>query len=82
MLADELNYFYHNIIYSLGAWMGSITATGSLIAYGKLADKLDSGALALPGRDLINIGLVSTFEKYCPFCFVFSFQYSLQACTF
>jgi NAD(P) transhydrogenase len=44
---------------SLGAWMGSITATGSVIAYGKLAGSLDSAALSLPGRDYINMGLVS-----------------------
>jgi NAD/NADP transhydrogenase beta subunit len=39
--------------------MGSITATGSVIAYGKLAGSLDSAALNLPGRDYINMGLVS-----------------------
>jgi NAD/NADP transhydrogenase beta subunit len=51
--------FVHCIVlYSLGAWMGSITATGSVIAYGKLSGALDSGALALPGRDYINMGLV------------------------
>ena len=48
---------FHLISTYLGAWMGSITATGSLIAYGKLAEKLSSNALALPGRDAINIGL-------------------------
>jgi NAD(P) transhydrogenase len=37
--------------------MGSITATGSLIAYGKLSEKLSSAALALPMRDQINMGL-------------------------
>lgn len=48
---------FHDISLYLGAWMGSITATGSVIAYGKLAEKLDSAALALPGRDQINMGL-------------------------
>lgn len=38
--------------------MGSITATGSVIAYGKLSGSLSSTALALPGRDMINVGLV------------------------
>ena len=37
--------------------MGAITATGSVIAYGKLAGSLSSAALALPSRDSINIGL-------------------------
>merc|ERR1712216_916370 len=48
---------FHNVSTYLGAWMGSITATGSVIAYGKLAEKLNSDALALPGRDAINLGL-------------------------
>jgi NAD(P) transhydrogenase len=48
---------FHNVATYLGAWMGSITATGSVIAYGKLSDKLSSAALALPGRDAINMGL-------------------------
>ncbi len=38
--------------------MGSITATGSVIAYGKLSGHMSSSALALPGRDYINMGLV------------------------
>lgn len=37
--------------------MGSITATGSVIAYGKLAGSLDSNALKLPIRDPLNMGL-------------------------
>jgi H+-translocating NAD(P) transhydrogenase len=48
---------FHNVATYLGAWMGSITATGSVIAYGKLAEKLSSNALALPFRDPLNIGL-------------------------
>jgi NAD(P) transhydrogenase len=48
---------FHNLSTYLGAWMGSITATGSLIAYGKLSENLSSTALALPGRDQINMGL-------------------------
>jgi H+-translocating NAD(P) transhydrogenase len=48
---------FHNVATYLGAWMGSITATGSVIAYGKLAEKLSSNALALPFRDPLNMGL-------------------------
>lgn len=44
--------------------MGSITATGSVIAYGKLSGSLDSAALALPGRDYINMGLVRLYTVY------------------
>jgi NAD(P) transhydrogenase len=41
----------------MGAWMGSITATGSVIAWGKLSENMDSAALQLPMRDQINMGL-------------------------
>ena len=33
------------------------TTPGSVIAYGKLSEQLSSAALALPGRDQINMGL-------------------------
>jgi NAD(P) transhydrogenase len=48
---------FHNLSTYLGAWMGSITFTGSCIAYAKLADKMDTRAMNLPGRDQINMGL-------------------------
>ena len=48
---------FHNISTYLGAWMGSITATGSVIAYGKLAGSINSNALQLAYRDTLNIGL-------------------------
>ena len=41
----------------LAATIGSITTTGSLIAFGKLDGRMDSTATNLPGRDMINIGL-------------------------
>jgi len=51
---------FHSVSTYLGAWMGSITATGSLIAYGKLAGSISSAPLALPGRDMINMSLAAT----------------------
>jgi len=48
---------FHTTSTYLGAWMGAITATGSLIAFGKLAEKLDNKPLQLPMRDAINVGL-------------------------
>ena len=41
---------------ALATVIGGVTATGSLVAFGKLNGNLDSGALALPGRDQINMG--------------------------
>ncbi|WP_299133711.1 NAD(P)(+) transhydrogenase (Re/Si-specific) subunit beta, partial [uncultured Amaricoccus sp.] len=40
----------------LGILIGAITFTGSIVAYGKLAGKVPSKALTLPGRHAINIG--------------------------
>ena len=48
---------FHSISTYLGAWMGSITATGSVIAWGKLSENMDSAAMQLEMRDQINIGL-------------------------
>ncbi|SEW01135.1 NAD(P) transhydrogenase subunit beta [Cognatiyoonia koreensis] len=39
----------------LGIFIGAITFTGSVIAYGKLAGKVDSAATKLPGGHLLNI---------------------------
>ena len=40
----------------LGIWIGAVTFTGSVIAYGKLAGKVDSGANQLPGGHMLNAG--------------------------
>jgi len=48
---------FHNLFTYLGAWMGSITCTGSIIAYGKLSGNMDSAPLKLPMRDTLNIGM-------------------------
>ncbi|MFN4058265.1 MAG: NAD(P)(+) transhydrogenase (Re/Si-specific) subunit beta [Roseinatronobacter sp.] len=38
----------------LGIWIGAVTFTGSVIAYGKLAGKVDSAAKKLPGGHMLN----------------------------
>ena len=40
----------------LGVLIGAITFTGSIVAYGKLAGKVRSKAMKLPGRHCSNIG--------------------------
>ena len=40
----------------LGILIGAITFTGSIVAYGKLAGKVQSKALTLPGRHMLNLG--------------------------
>ncbi len=38
----------------LGIWIGALTFTGSVIAYGKLAGKVDTAAKQLPGGHMLN----------------------------
>ena len=42
----------------VGVFIGAITFTGSVVAYGKLAGILDGKPLTLPGRNLLNVGMV------------------------
>ena len=41
----------------LASIIGSVTATGSLVAFGKLDGRMDSAAMQHPARDRINAGL-------------------------
>ena len=43
----------------LGTYIGGVTFTGSLIAYGKLNGNLSSNPLMLPGRHALNAGLLA-----------------------
>lgn len=42
----------------LGIFIGAVTFTGSIVAFGKLHGKIRSNPLILPYKDLLNIGLV------------------------
>ncbi|KZL29187.1 NAD(P)(+) transhydrogenase (Re/Si-specific) subunit beta [Pseudovibrio sp. WM33] len=42
----------------IGVFIGAITFTGSIVAYGKLAGKIGGKALLLPGRHALNAGLL------------------------
>ena len=41
---------------ALGIWIGAVTFTGSVIAYGKLAGKVNTAAIKLPGGHMLNAG--------------------------
>uniref|UniRef100_A0A8C6LV39 proton-translocating NAD(P)(+) transhydrogenase n=1 Tax=Nothobranchius furzeri TaxID=105023 RepID=A0A8C6LV39_NOTFU len=43
----------------LGTYIGGVTFSGSLVAYGKLQGVLDSAPLLLPGRHMLNAGLMA-----------------------
>ena len=48
----------HEVEIFIGVFIGAITFTGSIIAYGKLSGWIDGKALALPGRNALNVGMV------------------------
>jgi len=48
----------HEVEIFLGVFIGAITFTGSIVAYGKLAGQIDGKALTLPHRHLINLAMV------------------------
>jgi len=50
---------FHSASIYMGAWMGAITATGSVIAWGKLSENMSSAPLQLPGRDMANAGMAA-----------------------
>ncbi|KAL4613317.1 NAD(P) transhydrogenase, mitochondrial-like [Arapaima gigas] len=43
----------------LGTYIGGVTFSGSLVAYGKLQGLLNSAPLLLPGRHMLNAGLMT-----------------------
>merc|ERR1711935_266736 len=42
----------------LATFIGGVTFSGSLVAFGKLAGTLDSAPLQLPGRDQLNLAML------------------------
>ncbi|MCV2502749.1 MAG: Re/Si-specific NAD(P)(+) transhydrogenase subunit beta [Neisseriaceae bacterium] len=49
-------HFIHLIEVFLGVFIGAVTFTGSIVAYGKLSGKIKSSPLVLPHKNLLNIG--------------------------
>ena len=48
----------HLVEVFLGIFIGAVTFTGSLVACGKLDGRIDSKALTLPGRHLMNLAAI------------------------
>lgn len=55
---DTAERIIHDIEIFLGVFIGAITFTGSVVAYGKLAGRLSGAPLILPARHFINLILV------------------------
>jgi len=56
--ASNAEQVIHEVEIFLGVFIGAVTFTGSIIAYGKLAGKIGGKALILPGRHLLNLAMV------------------------
>ena len=45
----------HEVEIFLGVFIGAVTTTGSIVAFGKLSGMLDGKPLTLPGRNILNL---------------------------
>ena len=52
------NKLIHEIEILLGVFIGGVTFTGSLVAFGKLRGSLSGKPMLLPGRHLLNLGML------------------------
>lgn len=50
----------HDVEVFLGIFIGAVTFTGSLVAFGKLSGKVNSAALSLPGKNWLNVAVLAS----------------------
>jgi len=62
--SEGVEHLIHQIETYVAIAIGAITFTGSIIAWGKLSATLSGKALTLPGRNLINLGMLAAIV-YC-----------------
>ncbi|NNE28893.1 MAG: Re/Si-specific NAD(P)(+) transhydrogenase subunit beta [Saprospiraceae bacterium] len=70
----DVEHTIHLVEIFIGVFIGGITFTGSIIAWGKLDGKIRSKPLLYPGRHLVNIALVVA-------CIVLAVLFSLESGT-
>ena len=51
----------HHVEVAVGVFIGAVTFTGSIVAYGKLSGRMRSRPLTLPGKNAINLGALVAF---------------------
>ncbi|MDP4824295.1 MAG: NAD(P)(+) transhydrogenase (Re/Si-specific) subunit beta, partial [Candidatus Nanopelagicales bacterium] len=61
LLTAEGTLGIHSVEVFVGVFIGAVTFTGSIVAYGKLSGRLKSNPLVLPGKNFLNIGALVVF---------------------
>jgi H+-translocating NAD(P) transhydrogenase subunit beta len=56
--ASSAERVIHEVEIFLGVFIGAVTFTGSIIAYGKLSGRIGGKALLLPGRHVYNVAML------------------------
>jgi H+-translocating NAD(P) transhydrogenase subunit beta len=51
----------HHAEVVIGVFIGAVTLTGSIVAWGKLSARFNSAPLVLPGKNLLNLGALAGF---------------------
>jgi NAD(P) transhydrogenase subunit beta len=51
----------HSVEVGVGVFIGAVTFTGSIVAYGKLSGRMRSRPLTLPGKNVLNLGALVAF---------------------
>jgi H+-translocating NAD(P) transhydrogenase subunit beta len=59
-VAHDLLRIHHAEVF-IGVFIGAVTFTGSIVAYGKLSARIKSNPLMLPGKNLLNLAALLGF---------------------
>ena len=51
----------HSVEVGVGVFIGAVTFTGSVVAFGKLSGRMKSRPLSLPGKNVLNLGALIAF---------------------
>src|SRR5215469_3354113 len=60
-LAATATLGIHHAEVVIGVFIGAVTFTGSIVAFGKLSARIKSSPLMLPGKNLLNLGALAAF---------------------
>ncbi|MFM8155273.1 MAG: Re/Si-specific NAD(P)(+) transhydrogenase subunit beta [Actinomycetes bacterium] len=61
LLASQGTLGIHHAEVFIGVFIGAVTFTGSIVAFGKLSGRMKSNPLVLPGKNALNIGALVVF---------------------